>query len=439
MHILPLPGVESRLRDRYLQLLQEQLTPLEAVAAGLRALPRATQAFASTQAAWRFYKNQRVRLPQLAQPLIEHVRQAVPEACDDYALIVHDWSLLHFNDHPSKTDRVALSNSQDLGYELLTCLALSDRDGSPLAPLCQQLRAQAGVYSTRSARLLPERSQLDMLHPVLSHLEGLAVGKPLVHIIDAEADSVAHYRRWARQGRLFLVRADEQRLVLFEGQQQTLAGVAEILQQRGAYRKTRRVDYHGQETQQWVAEAEVVLHRPARPQRKGQKRVVVPGPRLRLRLVVGDLRADGESKARWLLLTNVPTTVSAECVVLWYYWRWRIETYFKLLKGAGLQLEHWQQESAGAVAKRLLVVSMACAVVWQLARASGPEGETLRTLLVRLSGRQLKRGQRYTEPALLAGLWVLLSLLELLEHYDLDTLKHLAQLARPTYGPPLSG
>jgi hypothetical protein len=344
--------------------------------------------------------------------------------------------LLHYRDHTSKRDRVELGNSQDLGYELLTCLVVSDRDGAPLAPVCQQLRAQAGVYSTRSARLLPERSQLDMLNPVLDHVEGLRLGKPLVHIIDAEADSVAHYRRWARHGRLFLVRADGERRVLFEGQDVPLSQVVEVLRTRGAFHKTRTVDYHGREAQQWVAEAEVVLHRPAYPQRKGQKRVAVPGPPLRLRLVVGELRLDGQAQERWLLLTNVPGTVTAERVALWYFWRWLVETYFKLLKGAGQQLEHWQQETGLAVAKRLLVASMACVVVWAMARTPGPEGESLRAVLVRLSGRQMPWGKSHTDAALLAGLWVLLSMLELLEHYDLDKLRRLANVARPSYEQP---
>jgi len=411
------------------------LTPLQAVAAGLRALPRAAQPFASTQAAWRFYRNERTGLAKLAQPLIERARQAVPDACDDYALIVHDWSLLHYREHTSKRDRVELGNSQDLGYELLASLAVSDRDGAPLAPVCQQLRAAAGVYSTRSARTLADRSQLDMLAPVLAHVEGLGLGRRCVHIIDAEADSVGHYRRWARQGRLFLVRADEERGGLFQGQECRLSEVAEALWARGAFRKTRQVDYHGREAQQWVAEAEVVLHRPARPHRKGQKRVVVPGRPLRLRLVVSVLRVDGESKERWLLLTNVPAAVVAERVALWYFWRWVVETYFKLLKGAGQQLEQWQQETGLAVAKRLLLASMACVVVWEVARAAGPEAEALRAVLVRLSGRQMKWGKSYTQPALLAGLWVLLSMLELLEHYDLDELRRLANFARPSCEP----
>jgi hypothetical protein len=344
--------------------------------------------------------------------------------------------LLHYRGHTRKRDRVELGNGQDLGYELLTCLVVSDRDGAPVAPVCQQLRAQAGVSSTRSARRLPERSQLDMLTPVLAHVESLGLGKPLVHIIDAEADSVAHYRRWARQGRLFLVRADGERRVLFEGRDVPLAEVVEALRARGDFRKTRTVDDHGRPAQQWVAEAAVVLHRPARPQRKGQKRAAVPGPPLRLRLVVSELRRDGQAQERWLLLTNVPATVTAERVALWYFWRWLVETFFKLLKGAGQQLEHWQQETGLAVAKRLLVASMACVVVWEVARATGPEAEALRAALVRLSGRQMQWGKSHTDPALLAGLWVLLSMLELLKHHDLDELRRLAKLARPSYEPP---
>jgi hypothetical protein len=224
--------------------------------------------------------------------------------------------------------------------------------------------------------------------------------------------------------------------VRFEGQDVPLSAVVEALRGRGDFRKTRTVDYHGRAAQQWVAEAAVVLHRPARPQRQGQKRVVVPGRPLPLRLVVSELRQDGQAQERWLLLTNVPVAVTAERVALWYFWRWLVETYFKLLKGAGQQLEHWQQETGLAVAKRLLVASMACVVVWQVSRATGSEAEALRAVLVRLSGRQLQWGQSHTDPALLAGLWVLLSMLALLEHHDLDELRRLAQAARPRYEPP---
>jgi hypothetical protein len=139
-----------------------------------------------------------------------------------------------------------------------------------------------------------------------------------------------------------------------------------------------------------------------------------------------------DARASFGRLIGVP----AERVALWYYWRWRVESYFKLLKGAGLHLERWQQETALAVAKRLLVASMACVVVWQVARSQAPEAAEVRRLLVRLSGRQMKWGVEFTEPALLSGLWVLLALVKVLGHHDLGDLLRQAQAALPTSDPP---
>ena len=67
------------------------------------------------------------------------------------------------------------------------------------------------------------------------------------------------------------------------------------------------------------------------------------------------------------------------------------------------------------MAKRLPVVSAACVLVWRLARSPDPAA----AVLVRLGGRQPRRGAEATAPALLAGLWSLLSLLDLLEHRTL--------------------
>ena len=58
-------------------------------------------------------------------------------------------------------------------------------------------------------------------------------------------------------------------------------------------------------------------------------------------------------------------SVAAQTIAQWYYWRWRIENYFKLLKSAGQHLEEWQQTTAKAIASRLLVAATACVVVWR--------------------------------------------------------------------------
>jgi len=423
------------LQRRYQQLVQEQLAVTQPVAAGLRAVPGAAQAFASTQAAWRFYGNDGVSLTQLAQPLLNHARQGVAESCAAYALVVHDWSQLHYNDHASKRDRVALSQTTDLGYELQSALVVSDRTGDPLAPVFHGLRAADGVHSSQSGQVEPPPSQLDGLAPVMAFVAQLHWERPAVHLIDAEADSIAHFRHWHRANYLFVVRADDCNRAVYAGATMSLKEVREQLDAQ--FQLAREVEYHGRPAHQYVAETTVTITRKAKLQRHGKKgpRTILPGEPLQLRLVMTEVRdAKGQVLACWYLLTNVPESVAAATIALWYYWRWRIESYFKLLKGAGHQLEHWQQETAAATVRRLLVVSMACVLVWQLARSTAPEADQVRKFLIRLSGRQMKHGQSYTWPALLAGLWVYLTMVDVLEHYDFQEIKTLVDrvIPRPT-------
>ena len=80
---------------------------------------------------------------------------------------------------------------------------------------------------------------------------------------------------------------------------------------------------------------------------------------------------------------------------------------------------------------------MACVLVWRVARSERPEGQTLREVLVRLSGRQVRRADGFTEPALLAGLYLLLHTLEVLEHYDPQELRRLlTAVLEPAPEPP---
>lgn len=395
------------------------------LAAGLRVLPETQGSFAATQAAWRFFRNPRVRLSGLVKPLVEHARRAVETDCQDYALVVHDWSAIGFSKHKSKTDRVRLKTKHPVGYELLTGLSLSDRTGLPLAPVYQELVAAEGVLSTRSERLLPTRSHLDALTLAQAHVEREKLGKPVVHIVDAEADSVGHMRRWDAKKQRFVTRGDEIRMVMWQGEERQVATILPQL----TFRLSREVEYQGRTAPQYVAETPVTLHRPAREHRivngchVHRRRKQAP---LDLRLVVSEVRDENDQVlARWLLWTNV-RQVSAETIALWYYWRWKIESYFKLLKGAGQQAEQWQQTKAPAIARRLLVASMACVVVWDLTRSTAPAASEARLLLVRLSGRLMKRGVEFTQPALLAGMWVLLAMLETLEEYSHEELRQLA-------------
>lgn len=416
----------------------QHLAVTEAAGAGLRAVPGASRAFAAAQAAWRFYANQETTLPTLFEPLLAHAREAVAEACQRYVLVAHDWSDVGYATHASKRDRIAVTHRKDLGYDLQTALLISDATGAPLAPAYLGLRSATGVHTTRRVRPLPPRPHLSEIGRVMRHVSGLRLRVPCVHIVDQEGDSVLHLRRWSRCEQTFLVRCDGIRLVLWRGQEVLVSALVEAL---GAeMRHVGEVALRGAMGQQYVAETEVELHRPAkvwRTTRDGTKRrAIIKGRRLRLRLLVSQVRAPGGAVvAQWLLWTNLPEAVGCKQAARWYYWRWRIESYFKLVKRAGHHLENWQQETSEAVAKRLVIASHACVIVWQVARAQEPEAEPVRELLLRLSGRLMKRGTSYTEPALLAGFFVLLALLDALERYSVDDLRRLADLALPKFVP----
>lgn len=404
--------------------------------------PAETSSFAATQALWRFLNNDRVDLPALAVPLHEAARQGAATTQAPFLLLVHDFTKLDYAKHRAKVDQCQLTHAFDRGYRLRTALLLRADDGAPLAPMELELTTADGGLTTRASGEPSTGSTLDQVHGAMDASREWDLPLPLVHVADSEFDSVGHFRAWDQAQHKFLVRADDRR-VQWQGDSKLLSEIAAELYARKRMRKVGKARYKGQSAQLWVVETEVTLTRPAKtrvpdPAQPGKtKQIEVPGRPLTLRLVVVQVRdRRGRILSQWLLLSNVPhewadTTLLAHC----YYWRWRIESYYKLLKSAGLELECWQQRTALAVARRLLIASMACVLIWQLERDESPEAAEFREILVKLSGRQMSPRRPYTSPALLAGLFVLLSMLQLLEHYDLETLRDLAQTCLPLFMP----
>lgn len=406
------------------------MNTVQAVASGIKALPGTGESFAATQAAWRFFANRRVTLPKLIEPLRDVGRAACAKSESRYVLLVHDWSKLDFDGHTSKKDLTQLSQELDRGYELATALLVDAHDGAPLAPMGLTVLSADGLHTTEADTPQPRLPHLEQVLPWMEASRSWGLSRIPVNVIDREADSIKHMRRWHAAGHLFLVRADDRRLS-FRGKSRLISEVTRDLQQEGAFVLKGEVTIQGRKGQQWIAETEVVLDGAGWGKTLEGKTCRVPGPALPLRLIVVHVRApDGELLAEWLLLTNV-LDASAFEIALWYYWRWRIESFHKLLKSAGLEVEEWLQETAAAIAKRLLVGCMACVTVWSLQRQTTPEAKACQKFLVRLSGRQMKRNRPVTAPALLAGMHILLTMLQVLEHYTVDQLREYAQQAAP--------
>jgi hypothetical protein len=400
------------------------------LAAGMKSLPSAQSSLADTQALWRFLNNPDVSPVDLSVPLLEITRKGITQGCDAYALAVHDWSRLNFRTHQSKRDRVRMTHDLDVGYELQSTVIVADRDGTPLCAPVQNLRTAHGLLSSRHDGIQPDTPHLDELSERMVWLQQQALGRPLVHIIDREADSVGHLRQWSAQGSLWLVRVKEGGRIHYQNTRTKFNEVAATLR----YERVRQVHYKGTEAVQWIASTTVVLARAAKPGGRdatGKRKRAVKGAPLPARLVVSQVCDDaGKVLAQWYLLSNVPAKVDAATLALWYYWRWNIESYFKLLKGAGQQVEHWEQESGAALFKRLLIAAQACALAWRLLSEPGDVAQQTRAFLVRLSGRQMKRKQPVTASALLAGLYLLFALSETLEHYSSEEIAQFARYAR---------
>lgn len=412
---------------RYERLVKEHMNASEALSAGLKALPDKTSSFASTQAAWRFYQNEAISLKGLQEPLLAQAHAGVQKHCTAYALCIHDWSRLQYK-HANKADTYAITHATDVGYDLQSSLLVSDRTGQPIAPVAQRLVSAQGSYASYAADDSPTvfQGHLDEVSDCMAHLQGQGFARPLVHIIDREGDSVGHMRRWQGAAHNWLVRANDNPKVLHGGQP---IGCKQLAQEL-TFGKTRPVTYHARPCWQWVAHTEVVIARAAKPSQKRGKKPSVAGPPVRARLVVSRIVSqEGKVVAQWLLLSNV-ADVDAATIALWYYWRWEIESFFKLLKSAGHHLESWQQESALAIAKRLLVASMACVTVWAIAADTSSEGAELQNFLIKLSGRQMRRQKALSQPALLAGLWVYLSMQEVLQAYSVQELAALKTTAK---------
>jgi hypothetical protein len=410
---------------------------------GLAALPRCgSSAFASTQAAWRFFRNPDVTLPQLIAPLHQAAHTALETCPLDYALVVIDWSTLNYHTHSAKADQILFSSGSDRGYDLAAALLVDTFQGDPLSLLELRLRTAKTVYSTRLPASSKSASHLDQVLRTMQAVRRLNLPTRPVYVVDCEGDSVDHLRQWAKGGHLFLVRTDGTRKARWQQQEFTLHQIGALLEQQQAFRSSRPVQYHGRAATQTVTEVEIVLERPGY-RGKGKQRRVVKGKPLKVRLVISRVHDEtGKVVATWYLLSNVPTEITTADVALWYYWRWRIESYFKLLKSGGQQVEAWQQQSAEAIAKRLLVASMACALVWQVAYSAAEGIQPLRELLIRLSGRQMKYGVEFTLPALLAGMWVLVAMLEVLQEVGVEELRRLAEPLRrlnPTTPPKNTG
>ena len=408
---------------------------------GLKLLLGESKPFSQVQASWRFLNNENVTIDGLFEPIKESLKEEVEKHCDEYLLAMSDWSHLDYKKHYSKkelTSKNKKDNGKQLGYDLQTTIAVSDKSGEPIAPIVHNLKTSKKVYSTYDKNIDIKSTHLEELSSRVKAIKTeLKTDKKIVHIVDRESDSVGFMRELDKEGELFLLRVKKNSTLYYPKEKKNIKQ-GELATQLGLGKVVKTIKYQKKKVKIYVNECEVEVRRDAIKmviKEDGKKSYPkTKGQAVKARFIVERL-VDEQNNivAEWLLLTNIlDKKVSAQTLGTWYYYRWKIESYFKLLKSSGFNLEEWQQEEPIALFRRLLVVSFSCLLVWKLANDSSHNAQQIRDFLVLLSGRLMEKGKEFTLPALLAGLESYLQMMDvmlLFSHEELlDMQKKLVDL-----------
>lgn len=398
---------------------------------GLKLLIKDVVPFAQVQASWRFLNNENVTIKDLMQPIQEALDEGIKKECNEYLLAISDWSHLDYKKHQSKKELISKNKKEtckQVGYDLQTTLAVSDATGEPIAPIVHNLKTSKKLYSTYDENISIGNSHLEELASRAKSIQkSLQTNKKIVHIVDRESDSVAFMRELQKDNALFLLRVKTNGSLYLPHEKISIKQ-GELANRLGLGKRVKTILYQNKKVTIYVNECEAEVRRDAtkyRVDKEGKRKLQqIQGATIKARFVVERLvDKDNKVVAQWLLLTNIlDKGLSAQTLATWYYYRWKIESYFKLLKSSGFNLEQWQQEQPIALFRRLLVVSLACVLVWKIANENTQNAQSIREFLVLLSGRQIERNKEFTHPALLAGLESFLQMRDVLLLYSYEEL-----------------
>ena len=396
---------------------------IEKVASGIKSIVSLEKSMSQVQASWRFFNNEIVDIKIENEPIIAKGLEEIEKRCKEYCLVAHDWSEIDYKGQKEKEELLEKrKNKKIIGYELQSSLAIDDEIGKPISPLAQNLKSSKKIYSNYSEEINYEVTHLEELSKRIKWIKSLNIKKKLVNIIDREGDSVGFLREIKDE--LFLIRVRNQPTLHWIEKDVKING--KELSKQIDHKFIKKIKYKNQTMSLYGNEVEVEIRRKQTIDRKikgerVQKRI--EGEPIKARFIsVKLLDKDNKEVAQWLLLSNLDQEISLDKLVTWYYYRWNIESYFKLLKSSGHHLESWQQKTPEAIFRRLIVVSYACVLVWQLAHSKDKKSKEIREILVRLSGRQMSYGVEFTYPALFAGFWSFLTIIEFIQLYDTKTL-----------------
>jgi hypothetical protein len=111
-------------------MVNQSMQHSQTTSAGLTMLFWEQSGFATTQAVWCFFANEKTTPQRLVEPLRQFAKQKIEQS--GYVLHVFDWSKIGYKNHPSKSDLIIDSVKDSNGYDLTAQLVVDANSGSPI-------------------------------------------------------------------------------------------------------------------------------------------------------------------------------------------------------------------------------------------------------------------------------------------------------------------
>jgi Transposase DNA-binding/Transposase DDE domain len=354
-----------RLRERLLSLAKLLGDSPDA------SLPRAVKTSAAREAAYRFLGNHKVTLEGILAP---HVRATVRRCSRDRTVyVVSDTTECSFSG-VERGKSLGRLQGNSRGFLAHFALAVSE-SGEPLGLLGADILVRDSGKkqhrNTHQRKKDPNRESLrwaTMVESTSRALEGTAA----IHVMDSEADIYELLTDLRREGRRFIIRSGQRRLVE-EGHLADVVERATVLLSRevrlsrrsndgrstGKTSSKRNPPRQGRLAQLTVSSLRVSLKKPK-----------TCGTEYPAWLPVNIVRVfeasppDGETPVEWILLTSerVDSPSDVGDVIDGYRRRWLIEEYFKAIK-TGCSYETRELESLRTLTNLLGIVAV---IAWRL-------------------------------------------------------------------------
>lgn len=298
-----------------------------------RSIPTACGDWASTQATYRFFANEKVSREDLLAPHRERTVSRTKEVTDVVA--IQDTTELDLTTHWDMEGIGLLGHGNRTGMLVHNTIAVCGETGAVLGLLGQQVWIREGLVDKKETQVARRKRERESQCWQKGVDEVLRAGlKGAIHVADREADIYEFLNALIGQNQRFVIRACRNR---------SLADTESFL-----------IDHAGE----LPRIAETTIEVPGRGSRKprqavltlraGMVRIRPPkalsrqGPELEIAVVMAreEGAPDGVERIQWILLTGEPINTAEAClrVLRLYKRRWKVEEFHMGLKtGCGIE------------------------------------------------------------------------------------------------------